>query len=321
MRWFIMLTIAAAMFGLVYLIDGHWRIAPPNASEEDAPALTTEQSIFAAGAVAGEHDEIVLKFELPGRVRRVLVESGTQVKAGQILAEIDSGGQDLHLQEALAQWQLASAERDLLLAGHHLTGTRWRAAASPAPAAAAPPVPPAQVSEEEIKVADARIRIAEAAVNYQRLLLSQTRLMAPVDGEIVHCELSAGDLVGPTDVSDQLILAPRDRAVVRAFVEELDALDVQVGQHATVIVPARRERPYRGVVSFCAPELRPKSLRHNLPGERFDIRVREVTIHLDETVSLLRGLPVEVFLARRVDDSNSASNPGIPRSKVAESRE
>jgi membrane fusion protein, macrolide-specific efflux system len=274
MRWFIMLAIAAAMFGLIYLIDGQLRHARPQASEDKAPSSAAAQQIFAAGAVAGEHDEIVLKFELPGRVRRVFVTSGTQVKAGQLLAEIDSGGQELHVQEALAQWQLATAERDLLLAGRHLTGTRWRAVATPAPAGATPPIAPVQVSEEEIKVADARIRIAEAAVNYQRLLLNNTRLVAPVDGEIVHCELSAGDLVGPTDVSQQLILAPHGRTVVRAFVEELDALDVQTGQQATVVVPARRDRLYHGVVSFCAPELRPKSLRHNLPGDSIFESVR-----------------------------------------------
>jgi macrolide-specific efflux system membrane fusion protein len=321
MRWFIMLAIAAAMFGLVYLIDGQWRLAPPQASEENAPSSAAAQQVFAAGAVEGEYDEIVLKFELPGRVRRVLVTSGTQVKAGQLLAEIDSVGQDLHVQEARAQWELASAERDLLLAGRHLTGTRWRAAATPAPAGATPPLAPAQVSEEEIKVADARIHIAEAALNYQRLLLNNTRLVAPVDGEIVHCELSAGDLVGPTDISQQLVLAPRGRTLVRAFVEELDALDVQAGQQAKVVVPARRDHIYRGVVSFCAPELRPKSLRHNLPGERFDIRVREVTIVLDETVSLLRGLPVEVFLARRVDKADAASTAVTPGSAVRSERE
>lgn len=301
MRWLTMFAIAAAMFALAYVLDGQLRSAPPIAEEANARETTTQQ-IFAAGVVAGEYDEVVLQFELPGRVRRVLVVAGTQVKAGQVLAELDSAGQDLRLQEARAQWELAGAERELVLSGQHLAGTRWRAAAPAAPAA------PDQASAEEIKVADAHVRIAEAAVNYQRLLLSQTRLIAPVDGEIVHCELSAGDLVGPHDVADRMILAPRGREVVRAFVEELDALDVEIGQQATVAVPSRRERQYRGVVTFCAPELRPKSLRHNLPGERLDIRVREVTIMLDEAAPLLRGLPVEAFIAPRRNSSDSASN-------------
>jgi multidrug efflux pump subunit AcrA (membrane-fusion protein) len=301
MRWLTMLAIAAAMFALVYFLNGQLRITSPSAAEENARPSATAQQIFAAGVVAGEYEEIVLKFELPGRIRRVLVDSGTQVKAGQVLAELDSTARDLQLQEARAHWELARAERELVLAGEHPTATRWRAVAAPTPVA------PTQVSAEELKVADARIRIAEAAVNYQRMLLSQTRLMAPVDGEIVHCDLSAGNLVGPTDVPDRIILAPRGRAIVRAFVEELDALDVQIGQQATVLVPARRDRRYQGVVTFCAPELRPKLLHHNLPGERLDIRVREVTIMLEETVPLLRGLPVEVFIAETLNNSSSAS--------------
>lgn len=316
MRWLTMFAIAAAMFAFAYFLDGQLRIAPPKSAEGNAPAPTTTQQIFAAGVVAGEFDEIALKFELPGRVRRVLVVAGTQVKAGQVLAELDSAGRDLQLQEAHAQWELASAERSLLLSGQHFSGTRWRAVAAATPAA------PAQVSAEELKVADARIRIAEAAVNYQRMLLGHTRLNAPVDGEIVHCELSVGDLVGPSDVSERLILAPHGREVVRAFVEELDALDVHIGQQATVVVPARRERQYRGVVTFCAPELRPKALRHNLPGERLDIRVREVTIMLDEAAPLLRGLPVEAFIEPLRDDSaTNVLGTHSPVGSIREKRE
>jgi multidrug resistance efflux pump len=296
-RWLTMLAIASAMFAIVYFLDEQLHIAKQDDAEESARAPATSRQIFAAGAIAGEYDEIVVNFELPGRVRRVLVNPGAQVKAGQVLAELDSTRQDMQLQEAQSHLELARAERELVLAGRQLNGTRWRAVAPAAPAA------PTQASAEELKVADARIRIAEAAVNYQRVLVGQTRLLAPVDGEIVHCELSAGDLVGPTDVSDRLILAPRGRPVVRAYIEELDALDVQVGQQVIVVVPARRDRRYQGVVAFCAPELRPKSLRHNLPGERLDIRVREVKIVLEEDVSLLRGLPVEVFIAPLPDDS------------------
>jgi len=286
-----MLAIATVMFALAYFVDGRWRLAQPRAADETERASAPAQQIYAAGILTGEFEEIVLKFELPGRVRRVLVDAGTQVKAGQILAELDSADRDLQLQEAQAHWEFARAERELVRAGQHPNGTRWRAAAAPAA--------PTQASAEELNVADAQVRIAEAAVNYQRMLLSHTRLVAPVDGEIVHCELSPGDLVGPADVSDRMILSPHGRPVVRAFVEELDALDVHIGQQAAVIVPARRDRSYRGVVTACAPELRPKSLQHHLPGERLDVRVREVTILLDEPAPILRGLPVEVFLSPR----------------------
>lgn len=293
MRWILMLAIAALLFAALYFLDGRQRGAPSAVAASDPRAQAGETRIFAAGFLSGEADEIALKFELPGRIRRVLVAAGTRVKAGQPLAEIDSAAWDLQLEEAQGRLALARAQRELLLSGQ--TAAPWRGATTnPAPPAI--PRQSTSPSKEEVNVADAQVRIAEAAVNYQKLLVERTRLIAPCDGEIVHWELSAGDLVGPTDVVDRVVLAPRGRAVVRAYVEELDALDVQVGQQAIVIAPARREQQFAGTVASCAAEVRPKSLRHYLPGERLDVRVREVTILLNEPIPLLRGLPVEVFI-------------------------
>lgn len=298
-RGFAILTIAALLFGAIYFIDGYGRSAPTSDAPVEQPnEPMAGQRIFAAGFLAGEHDEIVLKFEIPGRIRRVLVATGSRVKAGQVLADIDPAAWELQLAEAQARLALARAQRELLLSGNQATSAAWRGVSSGAqPAAPAPQRVP--VSTEEVNVADAQVKIAETAVNYQRLLIDRTRLIAPCEGDIVHLEASPGDLVGPADMEERIVLAPSGGTVVRAYVEELDALDVQVGHRAIVIAPARRDRELAGTVSACAPELRPKSLRHNLPGERLDVRVREVTITLDELNHLPHGLPVEVFITMR----------------------
>ncbi|MDZ4779744.1 MAG: efflux RND transporter periplasmic adaptor subunit [Planctomycetia bacterium] len=298
-RWLAMLTIAALLFGGLYFVDAHLR----GEKLSDAPVeqVSTEmarQRIFAAGFLAGEHDEVVLKFEIPGRLRRVLVSTGSRVKAGQLVAELDPSAWELQLAEAQARLALARAQRELLLSGNHATTAAWRGV-SPG-AQSAPPAPQRiPVSLEEVQVADAQVKIAETALNYQRLLIDRTRLVAPCDGDMVHLEASPGDLVGPADLPERIVLAPHGDVVVRAYVEELDALDVRVGQRAIVVAPARRDREFAGTVTTCAPELRPKSIRHNLPGERLDVRVREVTITLDEPSRLPHGLPVEVFITPR----------------------
>lgn len=286
MRWIVMLVIAAALFAMFYFADSWWRGA--QGADAPAPSATADvaRQIFAAGVLTGEFEEITLRFELPGRVLRVLADVGMHVKTGQVLAELESDERDLQFQEAKAQLELARAERELVRTGQRSPVAPPRAAATPVTATA-----------EELQAADARVRIAEAAVNYQRLLLSHTRLLAPCDGEIVFRELSPGDVVNPADMLDHLVLAPEGRSVVKAFVEELDALDVQAGQQAAISVPAYRDRRLHGVITDCAPELRPKTQRHNLPGERLDVRVREVTILLDEASTLPRGLPVEVFIS------------------------
>jgi hypothetical protein len=87
---------------------------------------------------------------------------------------------------------------------------------------------------------------------------------------------------------------------VRAFVEELDAMDVATGQQATAIASGKADRAYHGVVLFCAPFVQPKSHRHLNPGERLDVRVREIMVELKDGGDLLTGLPVEVFIDPKI---------------------
>lgn len=91
------------------------KAAPPPASVE-RPALTQ-----VVGALAGEGDhvysgeirarhELSLGFRIGGKVTQRLVDAGARVKAGQVLARLDSADAGLQAGAADAQWQLAEAE-------------------------------------------------------------------------------------------------------------------------------------------------------------------------------------------------------------------
>ena len=135
-----------------------------------------------------------------------------------------------------------------------------------------------------------------AAVKHERLMLGKVQLRSPIDGVILQASAEPGELVGPTDERDLFTVVNRDQIRVRAFVEELDALNVTVGQRATIAVVGRTDRQYLGQVASCSPHVRPKFHRHLKPGERLDVRVREVVIDLTDGSDLLIGLPVEVFI-------------------------
>ena len=59
---------------------------------------------------------------------------------------------------------------------------------------------------------------------------------------------------------------------------------------------ASRGKRHRGTVLSCSPYFRLKSQRQLKPGERVDVRIREVVIELEAGHGLLIGLPVEVLL-------------------------
>jgi hypothetical protein len=113
---------------------------------------------------------------------------------------------------------------------------------------------------------------------------------------------------------------------IRAYVEEMDAPAVFVGQRASAVADGMPQHRYSGKVISCAPSMVPKKHFSNAPSERVDVKVREVLIELDEQDGLVIGLPVDVFIVPNDSQPDSAKpvqplNAGVPRlgSPVAES--
>jgi multidrug resistance efflux pump len=71
--------------------------------------------ISASGTI--EAVEVTISSKLSGQVEKVLVGEGDQVKAGEMLAVIDSSSLEIQLRQAEAGTRLAEAQLELLLKG------------------------------------------------------------------------------------------------------------------------------------------------------------------------------------------------------------
>jgi multidrug efflux pump subunit AcrA (membrane-fusion protein) len=241
--------------------------------ESDAGFVCAGSRIFAGGTVEGAQREIPLRFEVAGRLKEIHVRAGDVIEKGSILAELDAELWELKFAEAGTLLKLARAERDRLV----------RAANSP-------------LRKEDLTIADAKVALAEGTVRRERLMLDKTLLRAPTDGVVLRVQAEPGEMVGPEDNRDLFTLVNRSSTKVRACVEELDAMNVAVGQRAVIIADGMPNRQFTGVVETCSPFVAPKVQRHLKPGEMVDVRVREVLIELADGGELLIGLPVEVFI-------------------------
>lgn len=287
MRWFTQLSIAAIASASVFLALAS--LTPARSShldEAEAPAdseanvrkdLSTSTRIFAEGTVEGARREISLRFEVPGRIQALNVREGAAVKTGDVLAELDPELAELQLAESQTRLKIAVAERDSIL---RTLGGRNQ-----------PPL-----STEEKTIAEEKVTLAEAAVKREQLLIDKTRLRAPTDGIILRAAAECGELAGPADERELFVMVDRSATRIRAFVEELDGPRVAPGQRAQVSLAANPSRSFVGTIRSCSPCLRPKAQYRLKPGERLDIRVREVVIELDDGHDLLVGSPVEVFI-------------------------
>lgn len=164
-----------------------------------------------------------------GYLKRRLVDIGTQVEAGQLLAEIDTPELNQELERARAQ--LAQAEAALGLS--KITTARWAGL-----------LKTASVSEQEDaeKQADLKLKtaIAESArAEVRRLekLQSFTRLTAPFAGTITVRNIDSGDLIVAGGGKELFHLAQTQKLRVFVQVPQAMAQSIRSSQSAEMSLP------------------------------------------------------------------------------------
>lgn len=266
----------------------NWQSEAPRKSERSRDSRDDDALVFAGGIVEGLNRDLPLQFEIPGRLKAVHVRAGQSVRAGEPLAELDSQMLERLVHEAQLRVRIARAQRESVAVDASRdprSSSRAMLASNPSAGEA----PNAEVLADQEALADSALR-------REQLTLEKCVLRAPRDGVVLETFGQVGELVGPGAERPLVLFADAGPRQVRAFVEELDALNVAPGQPAIVLVSGRPERQYHGRIVECAPHVRPKIHRHLRPGERLDVRVRETLVRLEDGDDLLLGLPVEVYV-------------------------
>lgn len=306
MRWLTIIAAATAVGWTTYVaLDGGKSVptVSGNSASRSVQKSREKARIFAAGIVEGVDAPVELRFESTGRVTAVRVSEGQSVQANQVLADQESEPSRMRVLQAKAQAEIAQIELNRIKERQSQPQSVIRRRATTAVESSEALVNPvAYTSPDELAIAHARLTSAHAAWKQEHLHLEKTQLKAPFEGVILAVNMIVGDLAGPAGSQVKLTLVNRAKTRVRAFVEELDALDVAVGQRAQVAVAGKPGTVYQGTVISCSPYVQPKEHRHLNPGERIDVRVRTIIVELKDGADLLIGLPVEVFLDSELGD-------------------
>lgn len=157
---------------------------------------------------------------------------------------------------------------------------------------------PARADEEA--AAEGRVAAAEARLRLMEAELGKTYLRAPFAGRVLRVVAEPGEIASPQSARPLLLLADVSRRRVRAFIEELDAPRVRVGQQATVTVDGLPEREFAGTVAVVMPRMGRRTVETDAPEEYKDIYFREVLIDLAESEELTLNLRARVRLSTEV---------------------
>lgn len=204
--------------------------------------------------------------KIRGYVERVLVDRGSIVKQGQILAQLTAPEMKAQTSEAESKMQAAESERlqaVAQLAAVQSTYDRLRKASETPGAIAGNELFQAQKQLEGaqavVQSKQQASRAAQATVLAQKELESYLRITAPFDGIVTERLVHPGALVGPG--SDPVLLVLQEishlRLVVAVPEENLSGIVPKA--KVEFRVPAYPQRIYSGAVARISHALDPKT--------------------------------------------------------------
>jgi RND family efflux transporter MFP subunit len=261
------------------------------ASREPAPpgpSPARQPCVAALGYVEGARPEVPLRPQATGTIAKIHVRRSGQVTAGELLVELESAVQQA--QVALAQAEVERHEKDQELAGNEVNRAR-NASSRSADSVSGLELDRLrighQLAAKRLQEARARRRLAEAE-------LAKTRIVAPFAGQVLEVNAEPGEMAGPGSTQPLLILGDLSRRRVLAYVDETDAMRVQLAQKAVVTVDGLAGREFIGRVSEVKARMGKRPVHSDAPDEYKDIWSRGVYVDLDDGGELLSNLRVKV---------------------------
>lgn len=286
--------------------------AAPAAAPEAVPVSVVDASLSdltSSLTISGSlmpQSRVAVGTKLPGRLERVLVNIGDQVRAGQTVATMDAREIQAQVDAAQAAVNVAKAGLDAAEAALSNAALEHDRATNLFEKGAIP--------RQRLDAADTAHRAATAQRDLARASLAQAEaarrragevrrdatLRSPIAGVIVERNYDAGNLVSP---GDKPVVSVADSRVLKleAGVGELDAGRLRVGMPARVEVQARPGTTFEGELAAIAPEIDAKN-------RQFQIQVRL----LNPNNELLSGM----YATARIEIARAQGAVVVPREAV-----
>jgi RND family efflux transporter MFP subunit len=207
------------------------------------------RTITASGPLAAKRDQPIGIAGQGGRVVRVLVDAGSWVRAGQVLAVVDRSVQAQQTAQLAAEVESARANAVLAQNNYEraisLQGRGF--------------VSKAEIDSKKAArdAAYAQVRVSQAQLAASRAELGRLDVTAPASGLILARSVEVGQIVSPG--SGALFrLADAGQMEMQAQLSQQDLALVRVGMAAQV-TPVGSDRSFSGTVWQVAPAIDPQS--------------------------------------------------------------
>lgn len=193
--------------------------------------------------------QATVKSKVSGTVQQTLVQEGTAVQAGQILAKLDTADsearvatQQATLEEAHARLSLAkknSSNNQALLKQNYISQNAY------------------DTSQNSVDLAQAGVKSAEAQLAIARIALADSVIYAPMAGIVSKRFLQSGDKAAPD--MPLFTLVNLAQMILEAQVPSGDVARIKIGQDVEFQVDGFPGRKFSGKVERINPNADPSS--------------------------------------------------------------
>ncbi len=251
-----------------------------------------------------------------GRIARVFVKEGDSVKAGQVLAELETRDQKSAV--AASQSRVAVAEAKVETAKATLAETNVKIAretplvehGAESKSVLDDLVAQQAALTQEVKAAKAEVLAAEADRSTLGVNLYQRTVVAPIDGVVVSKPAMPGYMATPADVNPIVELVDFKSLLAEVDVPEARMSLIKVGGPVELVLDAYPDHHYRGqVVEFGKRVDRSKAtivvkvkFADDMDGVLPEMSVRASFLNAPITDDALKAAPKKVVAADAVVD-------------------
>lgn len=242
------LALAAAIGLVVYAVQ-----APADAPQYLTASVERgdiENAVLATGVLEGIK-QVDVGAQVSGQLKTLKVKVGDKVKKGQWLAEIDP----LILQNTLRK---AQVDEENLQAQRRATAAQLKQAKSvyerykglqDDESVSRQDFEDAestfQVQQANLLSLDAQIKSAHIQIDTAKVNLAYTRIVAPIDGDVVGIVTQEGQTVIANQLAPVLLkLADLDTMTVKAQVSEADVIHISPGQQVYFTILGEADKRY-----------------------------------------------------------------------------
>ena len=240
-------------FGKVRTVLGAVEVETVQSSVESGSGPNAGTPILTASGYLVARRQSVVSSRIQGRISRLLVEEGSVVKEGDVLATLDDEDMVAAIAKAKADIEYAKADLAEAQRQERLQEDLYRSKV---------------VSQDALDAARAKVNLAAAAIDQdkanlqvQEANLDFTTIRAPFSGVVVKKMTEAGESVAPIppgvniSTSSGAIVAIADMNSLEAEVDvnESNVEELRQGQPADIAVQAIPDHTYKGVLRQVIP--------------------------------------------------------------------